>query len=291
MKNIILILIVSFYNTTFSQKLNILEVEGIWIAEDFYNSFEKNKSILKSKKAIYFNFPVGLRINHTEQKNEILNIGYSNLHDHSIHPEVSEYFIVNKDTIFEQGSYKINLNENDGLDYYLNPKPNSFEHEFERYISFKNNKIIIYHKNSNNEKTSVTNYIKITSKFDDNYQYPNPLYYYTRNRTLVGNYILKDSTNKVLSESLIIKPNGKIIGATLFINKIAHYSTDVYCGPPWIDEIVLFCNSHEVEEKECFRYIYKRIDEKTIFLYKDEPRYERDTLIKLGKESYQLIKH
>jgi hypothetical protein len=41
----------------------INKLNGIWIAEKYYNSFEKTKSALKSEKAFPSNEPVGLRVN------------------------------------------------------------------------------------------------------------------------------------------------------------------------------------------------------------------------------------
>ena len=50
-------------------KEEIKEIEGIWIAEDYYNSFESTKSAVKSKNAFDFNYPVAIRINSKEIKN------------------------------------------------------------------------------------------------------------------------------------------------------------------------------------------------------------------------------
>jgi|GEM_PF-4508419 len=91
--------------------------EGIWIAKDFYQSFEQTSSIIESKKAFDSNDPVGLRINYEEVKSGYLNIGYSFLHSHITNPEVSQFAINDKkDTLREQGSFKINLTkvETDG---------------------------------------------------------------------------------------------------------------------------------------------------------------------------------
>ena len=99
MKKVLLTLLI-ISNFCFSQEKDLIESHsGIWIAENYYNSFEKTKSCLKSKKSFDPNAPVGLRINPSEIKNGILNVGFSSLHDHLLRPEVSEYMVINCDVM------------------------------------------------------------------------------------------------------------------------------------------------------------------------------------------------
>src|SRR5690606_10836775 len=117
-KRLFLLLFISI-NVLSQDKIQDLEsINGIWIAEDYYNSFEKTNSAIKSKSAFFHNDPVALSINISEYKNGLLNIGFSVLHDHLLHPEVSEFILIDNDTIREQGSFKINLKSKDSLGYY-----------------------------------------------------------------------------------------------------------------------------------------------------------------------------
>ncbi len=293
MKNKLFILIILISNYTFSQSISeIKKIDGIWIAEDFYNSFEKTKSIIKSKKAFDSNYPVALRINHNEIKNGILNIGYSTLHDHRLFPEVSAYKIVENDTLYEQGSFKINIKEKYSLTNYQTSEIGFFNYDCKSYLKIKNDKVWLFRPKSIELPEKTIKFVRITSGYNENYLFPNPLYYYTRSKIFTGNYTLMDNKSKVLTENFSIEPNGLIRGNSIFKGKYIHYSTDIFCGPTIIDELVSVCNEIEHETKyDCENFVFKRIDEKTIYLYKKFARNIFDTEEELGKETYILIKH
>ena len=73
MKNAIIIFHLIFLHITFGQSSTeeIESLNGIWIAKDYYDSFEKTKSAVKSKYAFEHDYPVALRINSKEIKNGI----------------------------------------------------------------------------------------------------------------------------------------------------------------------------------------------------------------------------
>ena len=109
---------------------------------------------------------------------------------------------------------------------------------------------------------------------------------------MVGSYTLKDNSNKVLTNNLNINPNGQVIGFPLFENKFVHYSTDIYCGPPTIDDFVLFCDDVKIKDYDCSGFVYKKFDQNTIYLYDTFPRLELEEKDKtLGIEIYRLIKN
>jgi hypothetical protein len=291
---IILLLISKF---CLSQE-KIQDYNGIWIAEDYYHSFEKTKNCLESKYAFDPNEPVGLRINTSEIKNGILNIGFSCLHDHLLRPEVSEYIINGKDTIREQGYFKIKLSEQYDLNKFPTTEILFFSRNWKSSLILNKNSITLYRPENKDFKARKIKFIKIKETFDHNYQYPNPLYFYTRKTLLEGNYTLKDSTNKVITQALKISANGEIKGYAEFENKKIYYSTDIYCGPPAIDEFVLICNNIEDYHSDCKGFVFKRINENTIYLYNryprrtEYPKTESDTRAEpLGAVYYKLIKH
>lgn len=290
MKEKILLLLVIVCNYLYGQRIDIDEIEGVWVVEDFYKSFVKTKSILKSKEAFDFGFPVGLRFNKSEIKEEIWNVGYSFLHDHFLHSEVSDYIVVNKDTIREQGRFKMNLNSNKKL-FHLEPLKDSGAYFHNAKLSFKKGSITLLIKGflKGREKVKVK-YVKISSKFNEAYQYPNPLYYFTRKVVLSGDYILKDSLDNIIAKKITIKSSGKIVGAKRLKNNYIHYSTDVYCGPPTIDEIVFICENSNVKNLNCGVYVLKKKNDSSIILYKDYARDIWDTKRKLKNKMYKLIK-
>src|SRR5690606_12590421 len=155
-------------------------------AEDYYNSFEKTNSAIKSKSAFFHNDPVALRINISEYKNGLLNIGFSVLHDHLLHPEVSEFILIDNDTIREQGSFKINLKSKDSLGYYKTTEIGYFNYNWVSYLTWSSNDqtFILYRPKKDELNELKIKFIKIKSSFDTKYKFPNPLYYYTRSKNL-----------------------------------------------------------------------------------------------------------
>lgn len=282
----------------FSQSQNykvIKELEGIWIAEDFYNSFDTTLSIIKSKKSFAPSDIVGLRINAKEIENGKINIGYSKLHDHLLRPEVSKFIIINGDTIPEQGFFEINLEEKTTSNFFKTSftleNSNFTGKSPQLYWDFKTDTVItliVYSADSHHEKK--IRYKRINQHFQNNNQFPNPLYYYTRSKIIVGNYTLLDSTNNILSSNFVIDNNGKMKGYNPMENNIFHYSTDIYCGPESAYEFILICKLDENnKEIECDGYIYLRINENSIILLESSwVNSEEGEHLELGKIVYTL---
>lgn len=257
---------------------NIEDYNGIWIAQEFYSSFEKTNNIIKSKNSFEPNAPVGLRINNEEIKNNIINIGFSSLHDHLLRPEVSEYLVNKKDTIPEQGNFKINLTKNNGYNQFRTSEIEMFN-DYKSIITFKKNRITIFCPSSKGYKSQTISYIRIIKRFETDYKYPNPLYYYTRNKLLVGNYILKDNLGNIISKNLKIGENGLVTGFKLFNNKYFFYSTDVYCGIPIIDEYIILSDKiKSLFQDESFGFVLKKTNEGIIYLYDTYPREKQKYL-------------
>ena len=270
-------------------------LQGIWIAEDYMNSFDRTKSSIKSKRAFEANDPVGLRINKLEIADSILYIGYSALHDHLIHPEISKFVVIGNDTIYEQGHFKINIEKSDSLNFHETSEIYFFNHECKTYFSWTfmpDTSLILYRPASKEELEKTIKFKRISNSFKSSYLFPNPIYYYTRSKTLVGEYTLRDSLNKVVSTDFRIDHDGKSKGYLPFKDKIFYFSTDIYCGPELNEDFVVFCSYNEKLEPDCNGFIYKRIDEQTIQFHKSEWMTETEGYEKLvvGKMIYKLTK-
>jgi hypothetical protein len=280
---------------TNGQKQAIYEINklnGIWIAEKYYHSFEKTKSALKSEKAFPSNEPVGLRINSKEIKNGILNVAYALLHDHQIYQEVSKYTIIEGDTVQCQVCFDINIKKGDSLGYYRTTNISNGYFDHTAYFKWQiqpDTSIFLYYPKAD----YTIKYKRVKSSIDKDYPFPNPLYFYTRSRTLSGNYVLKDSADHVLAQNLIIKPDGKIFGYLPLENKTALFSTDIYCGIQLPEDLVEIYTwkGKQIEDYESYAYI--RIDEQTIHLcrlgWAVDNNIEPDYRI-VGNIVYQLIK-
>ncbi|WCO03479.1 hypothetical protein [Psychroserpens ponticola] len=283
MKHAIKIFLFFFSIFCFAQNVSkeIKTIEGIWIAEDYYNSFEQTKSAIKSKNAFNLNYPVALRINSKDIKNGILNIGYSELHDHNIYPEVSNISI-----------FKINLNKKDSIGYYKTTDISYFNYEWISYLRWNidKNSLTLYRPKGNGLEEYYIKYKRVESKFRKDYLFPNPLYYYTRNKTLSGNYTLKDNLGNILSENFTIGDNGIVSGFTLLDNFTAYFSTDIYCGPPAINDLVMFFDDILIEEKEVFYFLYKKNENGNIDFHKRLYNKENGS-DKLGEIIYELVKN
>lgn len=212
------------------------------------------------------------------------------LYDHFLHSEVSDYIVVNNDTIREQGSFKMNLNSSKNS-FNLEPLKESGVYFRKAKLSFKKEVITLLVNGflKGREKVKVK-YVKVSTKFDKSYQYPNPLYYFTRKVLLSGNYILKDSLDNIIAKKITIKPSGEIVGAKRLKNNYIHYSTDIYCGPPTIDEIVFICENSNVKDINCGIYVLKNKNDSSIILYRDYARNIWDPKKKLKNKMYKLIK-
>lgn len=278
------------FGQSITKEIKILE--GIWIAEDYYNSFEKTNSAIQSKNSFNHSYPVALRINSNEIRNGILNIGYSVLHDHLLHPEVSEYLIKNQDTIHEQGSFKINLKTKDSLDYYKTTDIYYFNYGWISYLTWNINddSVSLYRPKGNGHEEKFIVFKRITSKFKNDYSFPNPLYYYTRSKTLSGKYTLKDNLGNILSESFTIENNGIVNGFNLLDNFTAYFSTDIYCGPPTKYDLVMFFDDIIIEESKAFHYLYIKNKNGNIDFHKRLSNKEDGSDI-VGERVYELEKN
>lgn len=273
--------------------VDVKEIEGVWIAEDFYNSFEKTKNIHKSKYVFDPNYPIALRINSKEKLNNKLYIGYEALHDHLLRTEESKYIVIEKDTLGKKGCFEINIPRRDSLNYFLTSEILYFNHDWKSYLTWDKKTVTLYRPKKGDWKSETIKYKRISNKFAENYQYPNPLYFYTRNRVLVGDYILKKfDTGEVLSKSLNIRPNGAVSGYSRFMNMYAYYSTDIYCGSPTEDEHLMFFEDVTKEDSKSIHFVLKRPDSGTVFLYEMYPRrHEYGQILKeLDSPKYILIK-
>lgn len=289
--------LLAFSVNVFSQT-NLIEIStlnGVWIAEEYYNAFEENNSAIKSKNAFDYSYPVALRINTSENKKGILNIGYSVLHDHFLHPEVSKYVVKNKDTISEQGSFSVDLNSKDSLGFHKIIDFREFNNDWVSYLSLdsQNSTVTLYRPKNKEHTEEIIKYKRVKSTFNKDYQYPNPLYYYTRSKNLVGNYVLKDINDNLLSNDLVISEDGLVKGYSLLEGFTVYFSTDIYCGLPSNEDLVIFIRDVFDNESKSYAYSYVKDKKGNISLYNNEmgtiegANFE---VIKLTDKVYDLIK-
>jgi hypothetical protein len=147
-----------------------------------------------------------------------------------IHPEISKYTVVGTDTIHEQGHFQINIEKSDSLNYYQTSEIYYFNYECKAYFSwtFSPDTLLILHRPATEKEIERTiKYKRIRRSFTPNYLFPNPIYFYTRSKTLVGNYILRDSLNKVVSSNFRVDFDGKTTGYLPFKNKTFYFSFTV----------------------------------------------------------------
>lgn len=293
MKKIILLLLIALCSVCYAQKAKkeLKKLEGIWIAEDYYNSFEKTKSAVKSKKAFGFWDPVGLRINTKEIKKGKLNIGYSILHDHLLYPEVSSFIIKDNDTIREQGNFTINLDKKDSLSYYKTTEIDYFSYKWVSYLKWnaKDDSFILYRPKGKKHKEKSIRFKRVKSGFEANYLFPNPIYYYTRFKTLVGNYSIKDSSGNMLSDNFRINENGIGNGFEKFENFTFYFSTDVYCGLPYKADLIVVNEDILNDNSKGFSFLIDIKKNGDIHLNKRKTNYENES-VELGEKVYELIK-
>ena len=284
------LILICFYGYGQRAENELKNLEGIWIAEDYYNSFEKTNSAIKSKEAFYYGYPVGLRINTDEIKNGVLNIGYSLLHDHRLHPEVSDFMIYNKDTIHEQGSFKINLNIKDSIGYYKTTDVYGFNFDWKYYLTWNDNSLTLYKSNGKEYKETNIRFKRVSTKFSADYLFPNPLYYYTRKKTLKGSYILKDGKGKVLSEKFEIDEKGIAKGFEKFENLTFYFSSDIYCGLPLKSDLIIATEDIINHTGKTFAFLIDIDKDSNITFHKRQTSDIEEAYI-LGEKQYELIKN
>jgi len=282
MKVLSLISFLFLYSFSFSQFTQ--KMEGIWIAEKYHKDFQSLQSAVLCKKSFAPNGIAGLRINSLELESGVLNIGVGFLHDHMFHPEVSKYVVIEGDTIREQSSLEVDFNIADSAGFYNTDW-------YRTLIKFDDKSITIVRGADEFTKASVVKYVRIVSSFDVDYQYPNPIYFYTIRVMLEGRYVVKDSLGNVVEDDFIINKDGSIISETLFYNKKVIFSTDIYCGPPFKYDMIFFLDEVFSRDLDCEGFAFERKSETIFRLYKRK-WVQRDgaEYYKLGNFYYEFIK-
>ncbi len=245
----------------------ICALNGIWVAKEYKEAFDQNRSAVKSRSAFNPMSPVALRINCKETFDGKWNLGYARLHDHSIHPEISGTMRFGEKERSEQGNFLIQLSDsslaqklivfNDGhvesTDYRL-----SWNFEGDTSLSlfaFENSYQLGY----------TVDFVRVTSVFSEDYQYPNPMYLYTRTKALTGLYSLHIPSN---SDTAVIRfsEDGSIHGYKPFSELKTYLSTDVYCGPEATEDLILLCKMDWAYEpdSECKHFVLR--------FHENEPR-------------------
>lgn len=272
------------------------KIEGIWIETSFKNYFDSIPSMVKYSKSLGLSqrdisiYPIGLRIQSNEQKLDVLNIGYAVLHSHILHPEVSNYCIQNNDTIYEQGSFSIELNQTDSLGYYRIPDlMDLYAISSSCYMKVnyeEDTTITIIRKATEQVDEIIIKFEKVAKTFSPSYPYPNPRDFYVRETTLVGSYVLKDSTDKVITSNFTINPNGTINGIELWTNQKIEFVTDVFCGGSATFDKVIIYNPENIKNSDVKLFIYKRNNDIIQFFSYKIDNY---TMV-IDKPIYTLIK-
>jgi len=258
-------------------------LSGIWIATDFKNSFDTTHSMVKSKKTFDGTTPIGFRFNLKESDEKKAVIGFGSLHSHLFHPEVSGYCIQNGDTIREMGNFKIDLNQKDSAEFYRIPDIYFYGDDLTcllRVIYSTDTTIELINTEPSTLFPSKCRYSRISKSFDSDYQFPNPRDYYIRKVTLVGEYILRDSANQVVSKDFIIQPNGICKGYSELEGKKIHFNTDHYCGPPSTHDGAIFFDPNNIRNSETKFFVYKRKADGQIQLWNYKFVNEKFTLDK-----------
>ena len=257
---------VCFGQTKFGTHLE--NIEGIWVENSFKNYFDSIPSMMEYSKNLFRSerdisiYPIGLRIQSVEQKDGVLNIGYGVLHSHMLHPEVSRKCIQKNDTIYEQGSFSIKLNLTDSAGYYRIPDlMDIYVIGAPCYLRInygQDTTITIFRAATEQIKEIKIEFLRVSNRFTDSYPFPNPRDFYVRDMTLVGSYVLKDSTDKVISQNFTINPNGSFEGIQQWENKKIEFVTDVFCGGPAVFDKVIIYDPENINNTEVELFIYKR---------------------------------
>jgi len=277
--NIFLFLIIfltvnSYSQSSFTETSN--KLNGIWIAENFANSFDSTKSIIKSEYIFDPLAIVGIVFNSKDTLKNCLFGNCSILHSHVIQQE--KQFKVSKiDTLNPFSIIFYFETNNDTFNLYVS----SFYHDTSttfKLLIINDSLISLIQKSTTDESHEPIIYKKITSTFIENYSNPVAIYYYTRLRTFVGNYVLYDSTNKIVSKNFEMSVDGKMKGYKPFNDLLYEFSTDIYCGPKALFDLVVFYDFKNTEEqfhdwpRYVSRFNCKRIDNSTIQLLESNGR-------------------
>lgn len=270
----------------------VKNLEGIWIAENYGQMFDQTRSSLKSKGAFDPNYPAGLRVNGLELRDDSLVIGYGVLHDHSLYPEISTFLMADGERIYEQGYFMMNALKPDSLNFYKISETDFFNYECAAYFSWlygKDTTLLLYRPASAELPELTIRYKRITDKFLPDNPFPNPIYYYTRSKMLAGNFMLKDGLGKILSPRVSIGLDGQMRGYAPFDSLRCYFSTDVYCGPHELEDVVLTCSMDKKYEFKCEGYYYTSTKEGGFQLL-DRAWIQEDDEYKVGGVKFNFIR-
>lgn len=255
------LLLVLLGSTVYGQKVaDLCGLNGIWIATDYVKSFDSSKSAIDSRGAFDPRLPAGLRINCSEFIDGKWNLGYAFLHDHSIHPEVSGDGPYAERGRGEQGHFLIDVTDsilmqsmitfNDG---YVEQTDYRLSWKYGRDTTLQ---LIAYQHSYDSEFTN--HFTRIAQVPEKGQRFPNPLYFYTRDRILSGRYWLKHHIN---GDSTFVRFDnyGDVEGYAPLEGFKTYYSTDVYCGPELMDDILSFCKMNWDDEgnSEYLNYVIR----------------------------------
>ena len=149
--------------------------------------------------------------------------------------------------------------------------------------------MLIHPKGKKHEETFIR-YKRVTSKFKDDYLFPNPLYYYTRQKTINGNYTLKDNNGIILSNNFEIKENGIANGFKEFENFTFYFSTDIYCGLPHESDFIIICEDILDNDSNTIVFLIVRKENGDIHFHKRKMSDIGESYI-LGEKVYELTKN
>ncbi len=280
MKYVLFILTLSFFYLSYSQEKQISHVKkfaGIWVAEAYYHSLEKTKSPFRSKNTFNRWDPVALRINPLESSNDTLHIGFSNLAGHILHPEVSMYTTIEGEKVEEEGYFKLVFPQKDSSGYYKTLPKTVQGDKWHSQLRFDTltNSIYYYRKPTAQTKVKPIKYIKVAQDFNEEYPFPNPLYFYLRKNILYSEYRLKDAQGNILSPKVEIR-NNKIHGFPAFEGDYVVISTDLYDPYDYQEEedILVFCKNLVAIGHGCTAFVFIRNEEGDLLLF-DVPNYQK----------------
>jgi hypothetical protein len=247
----------------------IQPIEGIWIAEPYLACFDSLTSAILCKDVFDYSIPAGIRVNSKELKGYRLSVGYQPLHQHSLNPEITGCILVGHDTVCENNFFEVDIHKKHELGYQVQGVIPFFNDLYEvanpTFLSWQFSPDTVLILQTKNPR-QIIRYKRVNYSFSKSYPYPNALYSYTRDKTLVGTYILRDSTRQIIAQKFKIARNGEARGHSLFANKVFYFSTDIYCGYVATDDCILVCDK-DLVERNCDIYIYKRINKTIIALY------------------------
>jgi hypothetical protein len=184
------------------------------------------------------------------------------------------------------------LKKKDSIGYYKTTDISYFNYEWISYITWNVDKtsLTLYKPKGKEHQETFIRYKRVTSEFKDDYLFPNPLYFYTRQKTIKGNYTLKDNKGIILSKNFEIKENGIATGFKDFENFTFYFSTDIYCGLPLKSDLIIACEDILNNEGKTFVFLIDKDKDENIYLHKRQMSKVDEAYV-LGERMYELIKN